>query len=442
MEIGLEGLKILANRGTGLRLTVEPDGIHRVKVTSHTGESFSSPAAWSGNLESDVQELAARLRYYPYFPQPVWINGQQIEREPWENLCVIETTKYLSTDGQSYSVSYRSPSGQPGCRLGPYNALVGGTLTHIYTSPLTERVVEFHGPAPSGGNSYWTPANRIRLQPAIVILTSELDQLSDLKELQKLPPAIAERRASQIRNTLAHPDMPKVHPGTVYRYVTGKQDQAFEYETSGMPIIVQGQPVDLEQYKSSNSNADFVSAAEALYREDQPLVPVRRDPRNSEPIPAVTGWGFTVYEHSGNPRPPVSKCRRITGLFTLNTPEGQREITVPAAFHMTKDYETHVVRFTDEVTSSQELAEVMVRGFAEAEDCNNWQDHREQLEFLTQQYQTEVEAAMGQPSEAAAGWLQLESERIDREFPFEWESGTATATSQSGRITITIHQEG
>ena len=433
MDIGFEELKILADRDTELRLTVEIDGSNLVTVTSDTGASFSTKT-WSPDLGHATRELAEAVRYHS---QPVWINGAEISRLPWQNLADIEITEYRRVNGKAYSVSHRWPRGGEDHNPRGRNAIIGGTLTRVTVNPPSE-AVEFHAPADGGRDNYWTPANRIRLRPIIVVETSELDQMNDLKELQNLPPAVAERRASQIRNTLAHPDMPELHQGPLYRYVV--RDELSDYMESGMPIIVRGRPVNLDQYNPEQSNADFVSTAEALYRANQPLVPVRKfeEREDAGPVTAITGWEFTVTEDPGSSNSRVAKCPRITALFTLDLPEEPKTATVPAAFYMSQDQNGDAVWFTEEITDPMELAEEMLKAFTSEEDS----ECQEEQDFQLRQYQAAVEAAMGQRVEASRNWLQVESERIDRQFPFEWESGTATATSHSGRITITIHREG
>ena len=141
----------------------------------------------------------------------------------------------------------------------------------------------------------------------------------------------------------------------------------------------------------------------------------------------------------------MKQVQAITARFTL-IQGGRTETTeIPATMFLDKQGDRHIVRFTNAIDGPAELADAMVRAYADSnypDDPDGEYELQEELEGLHRQYETEIRAAMLDPQaadQAAAEWLNEEAERLDRELLTKPKARGLTATSRSGGITISAH---
>ena len=443
MTLSLDILKALQPNGQPLDLHVTlesgPQDEEKFKdrtyrVDNSHGDSFTVVS--QDPMREFIQRLKAQLTFYP---DEARVNFEEVSRREFPDLAQVTTTTYK--DGESdrdYQVEHIDLGFVP-----QYNMLAGGVL--FYSRTFIPMKKTYHSALP-GLHHNRQPARKVDISSTAVITPEEFAQLTpeqfdnlDSNNSTPLETRIRQRAEEQIQRTLNHPDVPRPHYGPVFRYcLTAPGNAGIPFE-NGAPIIVNGTPVLLPD--DFDRGPEIVAVAEALYRGDSPFVPVdltREQIENPPPHMRMNSFSFHF-----TPEEPVStgwcmeEVQEITMKFTLEDDNGEEQShEVKADFHISLDkYGDKLVRFVPGRVTPESLAEYMLRAYWDEERYPSWDDLKDGMARLREEYLEMATAAMKDPVEPYLNQLKRHANSFYTEIPTPDQE--LTATSHDGRITVT-----
>ena len=443
MTLSLDILKALQPNGQPLDLhvTLESGSQDEEKFKDRTyrvdnshGDSFTMVS--QDPMRKFIQRLKAQLTFYP---DEARVNFEEVSRREFPDLAQVTTTTYK--DGESdrdYRVEHIDLGFVP-----QYNTLAGGVLCYLKILPPVKKTYYSALPGPHQNRQ---AARKVDISPVTVITPEEIAGLTqeefnnlDSNGSTPLETSIRRRAEEQIQRTLDRPDVPRPHEGPVFRYslmAPGKASIPFE---NGAPIIVNGTPVILPE--DLYGEPEDVAIAEALYRADSPFVPVSlTQEQMKSPPPHQTMTSFSFHFKPEKPDPTgwcMEQVQEIIMKFTLEDSAGEsRTHQVEADFHFTDDkYGDKRVRFVPGRVTPESLAEYMLRAYWDEERYSSWDELKDGLEELHEEYLEMATAAMEDPVRPYLDQLKKLANRFFTEIPTPDQE--LTATSHDGRITVT-----
>ena len=460
----IETLKALAYRGHPLAVEItledgwEDDRNAGERMYSKTirgstgyGTRFAHGSR-AGDLAEAEEELAGMLKFYP---DGVMVNGSTIETTEWNDMATLEVTTFVDHEGRTRTTEMITPGGNRprnsrGNRRGTgANTMAGGVLIYVFDNHQEEHTyhVDMEGEHP-----HWNLAKKVVVLATNVVTTQELDRMTqqDLEDLTKRmrngeEPEIAQRRAEQIRRTMEHPDAPPKYQGEIYRYLNTGAGGDDLYFSDAAPVIAHAPPVSFPDIDPTVDNPEIVSIIDAMYASDQGMVPVQLTSEQhkrglNDQIAKVTDYFVETGEERETPSSYIGETDSINFLLDLGDQEETTQIR--GRVYMTYAQSGRKVLYTKEMTDQNELAEVMVRAFFYTSDDHDWDEVKDEIRNLDEEFSRDVSAAMGNPEaalqetmEKAANMLEIGNEiKIPRE--------RIAATSRDGQFTITTNPQG
>ena len=439
----LKALKTLRANGQPLDLhvTLEHGPQYGLKFEERTYQ-VNSPGRDSFTIVSQnpmrefIQRLKTQLTFYP---DEAWVNSEEVSRRDFPNLALVTTTTYEEGESdRDYRVEY--------IELGlttQYNTLAGGVLCYLRTLHPVKKTYYSALPGPHHNRQ---PARKVDISPITVITPEEIAGLTpeqfdnlDGNGSTPLETSIRQRAKEQVQRTLDHPDTPRPHEGPVFRYSLmdpGRSGYPFE---TGAPIIVNGTPVDLPE--ELDCGPEVVAIAETLYRADSPFVPVSlTQEQMKSPPPHQTMTSFSFHFKPEKPDPTgwcMEPVQEIIMKFTLEDSAGEsRTHQVEADFHLTGDeYSDKLVRFVPGRITPEPLAHHMFRAYWDAERHSSWDDLKDAMTELQEEYLGMATAALEDPVKPYLDQMKKLADSFSTEIPTPDQE--LTATSHDGRITVT-----
>ena len=439
MSISHEVLLVLAHKGKPLTLTVRPTTTGKAHIV-HAGDAGAFELQ-EESLKRVCTDLQAALAFYP---SPVTINGDEVNRQPFPDHADVGITTYPDVDGNSRD--WRPF--KPGHALQPTgNAFTAGVCCHIAnTPPRQELGFTYYSPA-GAMTSYWSKADKVTVSPTWVLGTSELKYLhqADINDgmptLGKNPgfrQILQDRARKQVLRTLKTKGMPPVHDGPTYEYLIGP-DGYREYPfNTGIPIIVTGRQVLCPEMEGELDLLETV--ATALYKADQPYVPVSKTTLQGEPGKLLNTGAVIVEIQPQEPTtdwPPFTRVDRIKLTIELHDPESDDEwdIEVDAPFSLSGDAAAPRVTYVPGAIRGQELTDSMVRAYWQKSDHDTWDSIKDNVQDLATEMSEMVKAAFDDPRPVFVEQLQRLANSFHPTVPAP--ANRVTVASADGRISLT-----
>ena len=433
MNINKQALHALAYQGSPLDLTVSADAgdQNAFTVTNKDGRAFKVNQKFD---DHNINQLRSHLSFYP---APVTINGESIPTFPFPNVAQLQVTTYLSEDGQAYKREYPDFSDAPTV---PGNACIAGVVCTMWLPNEHHLSYTYYSPT-DRGNDYWRLAKKITATPVFFIDSDEIAHLSEkhnsitLDKDSPITQTVQQRAERQLRQTLTHANLPPKHHGHTGHYVLGTNCLT-PYDESA-PITITGTPVF---FNEQLDNGVVVSAAETLYKHNQPYVPIHQPfpPEQDNPAP-VTKAVFITTPEAPEPTWAMSKADDITLRLSVRSAEDQPQTTVdvPAGFSITTRYNDIQVTYVPGRTTQEDLADAMVRSHWNNDEYSSWDDLKEALNAVETRMYRLVKASMEGPAEMFHEHLQNYADDFHSETPNP--PHPVSVTSRTGNLTVTYN---
>ena len=452
----IETLKALAYRGHPLTVEItleqgwEDDGNAGERKYSKTiqgrtghGTEFAHGSR-AGDLAEAERELADMLKFYP---DGVMVNGRGIETRDWNDMATLEVTTFEDNEGRSRATDMISPGGNwTGLRA---NALTAGVMTYVFDNRREEHT--YHVDT-EGEHPHWNLARKVVVLATNVVTTQELDRMTqqDLENLTERmrngeEPEITQRKAEQIQRTMEHPDAPTAYQGEVYRHLSTGAGGNDLYFSKGAPVIAHAPLVSFPDIDYTVDNPEIASIIDAMYASDQGMVPVQLTSEQykrglEDQIAEVTDYSVETGEERETPSSYIFETDSINFLLDLGDQGETAQIRGRA--YMTYGPDGRKVLYTKEMTDQHELADVMVKAFFYTSDGHDWDEVKDEIRDLEDEFSRDVSAAMGNPEAALQGAMEKAANLLEIGNEIKIPRERITATSRDGQFTITTNPQG
>ena len=436
MQLTMEQIQRLSPNGSPLHLTVSKQENQAIIRTNRDFE-FTTPSHYGEN------DAALVRRSFQHYPDPVTINGEPTQTNPFPDLARVRLTTYddgserhtsptaitLSREHQSYPHSDNAYVAGIICRLHHYDRNAGSK----YLTPLP------------GPHKNWQQVATVEIDPIWQVNKEELSLLQPNKQtnLPEPPPdsaisqTINERAHRQNQRTLQHPRMyPPANQERIFNFVLGNGNIENNYHDDPMPILVNGTPITLP--KSQDFFSTSIAVAEAMYQADCQFVPVSMSysERQNQTHEKMEAYTFEI-EDTGS-RAIVAPADRITLCFQIQDDPKEIEHRVDAPIYMEEDYyDSKKVRYVPEKLTTDQLSNYLCRGYLNETNCRSWDEVKEEARLLENKTDLLAESLLENPINAFRKELNeyanaFSSDLMPVEVPL-------TETSRNGRVTVNYH---
>ena len=424
-------LRLLADNGHPLEVTLEKgDG-----ETHLTRNSVRVPCPHWTTTETLQMQLAS-------YPREARVNGESVERTPAPGIARATVREAQALDlSCSLDVAVEGVGNRPHHEA--FNALIGGVWGRIRARSLEDMPTDtYFSPAP-GGNGNYLPLRIVTLAGYMEVEADELHMLQEegryieIDQDSVLMGRVRERMESMFRRTADLPETPENYPGRVYFCPrTGNKGDESRFEP--VPVAVtNGTPVVVVQDDMSETQAGFLSAVQATYEEESPVVAVSDDTHwfGARKVPGA-GTLIDRVRCTGVREEPENG--RI--MLLLETREGDVTHKVPARFWVEGDWEDELkARVAPGKTTRDELRNLMIRACWKDDEYESKNTNEWDLDLLEANLDSMAIHLLGDSRGAFRQDMQRLADRFNTLVPIPEEP--LSVTSQDGRITVTLNPQ-
>ena len=426
--ITADNLHMFVDDGHPLIIETRPNGPLHYDIRIYNRGQFR--ILHSSNPPTFFTSLRAALRHYP---NQVLINGETRETTPFPDLARMMVTTYHQKS-EEYPET-KTIQLQEGCsHYHHQNLLAAGVLTHMkpVDAPLT-----YYTPGTSGF-PHWQPAHKVTVTPIAVVTREEFQGLSatevqlllERNPILPLVNTLVEREAAQLQRTIRHPKAPNRYGGPIRHYAAGDYFQAADVFKRGAPIIVHRTPVAIDP--RGLSNPEYISVAEALYTQDQELVPVGPQDQPLHTITEIVVQRQPAFPRDDKILQPVNAITIEVGA-NKSTSLNRLDATMWLTNESEDSYEVGHIFHVPGQLDRQYLADCLIRAYWNEDPNDNGDNPR--VETIEREMAGLARAATGEPTPAyrdvMQGWLDNFSTQVPKP-PEE-----CSVTSQDGTLTLT-----
>ena len=434
--MNLKTLKLLQHNGAPLIITVEKQG-ERQALIARDGVT----------VEEENRDIFQHLKdTLAFYPEGVWINGEEMETSQWPGLARVEV---LEPDEDGWGMNRGIALDERAPATG-FNAIVGSVMTRVNLTDQQRRDTrtQYFTPQEDSTLRHHVPLQLVTLAAFMEIEAWEIEQMENpdgkphltIPKGSDLETTVMARAQEMIERTRGREELPKPYGGRTYaRPMTGPRGS--EHFTTPHPIGVMGTPILLDDDWDTFDNAEFTTIVENLYGSDAKLLPVLEGPTRlmgEMTIPEagneaikVENVTFEIEEHPDC----ATWAKSITMLVELK----DRVFRHLCSFHIKGEFEEYAeVKLIPGEIDENRLTDRLFQAFWLQTEWGSWDDVKYERDELNERMQSLAMHTMGNTKEAVTQELQRTLDRFYSIVPLP-EGERISVTSQDGRLKLTLN---
>ena len=436
--MNLKTLRLLKHNDAPLIITVEKQGERHALITRD-----------EVTVEEEKQDIFKYLKkILAFYPEGVWINGEEMETSQWPGLARVEILE-PDKDGWERNSNRGVALGAPAPASG-FNAIVGGVMTWVSLTDQQRRETktQYFTPQEDSARKHHVPLQLVTLAAFMEIKAREIEQMENpdgkshltIPKGSDLEATVMARAQEMIERTRGQEELPKPYGGKAYaRPMTGSWGA--EHFTAPYPIGVMGTPILLEDDCDTFDNAEFTTIVENLYGSDAKLLPVLEGPTRlmgDMSIPEAGNEALKVedvtFEIEDHP-----DCAMWAKSITMVVELKDRVFRHPCSFHIQGAFEECAeVKFIPGEIDEKRMTDMLFQAFWLQTEWGSWDDVKYERDELNDRMRTLAMHTMGNTKDAVTQELQRTLDRFHSIVPLP-EGERISVTSQDGRLKLTLN---